>query len=119
MTKKEIAAVLNVAWLVAGSDDMSDDEWMSLTKEIKTFTRDAEVFESIKEEFGDMDPLEAINIIRNSGEAVKREAHALIIVTVAADDDISDEENGAYKILCTLCDFGQMTFAEAHEVVGF
>lgn len=119
MNTQTLAAALNLAWAVASRDGMSDSEWAVMAKEMGTFNLTTEQHERVTKMFKEMDELEAINIIRNADSATRREAQALIILTIIGDGDLSDKEAGAYTLMKLLCKFDEMDIDEAHRVIGF
>ena len=119
MNQKTLAAAMNVAWVVSKADGMDDKEWEIFFKEMKSYKLDEDQRSAVINQFKQMDPIEAINILRNSDEETRKEAQALTMVTIAADGDISDKEAGAYSVLANLCSFCKMTFEEAHRILCF
>ena len=119
MTRKTLAAALNVAWVVAKVDGMDDKEWEVVFKELGSFRLDDKTLHAVIEEFKLMDPIDAINILRSSDEAAQKEAQALTFVTICADGKISDKELGALLAIANLCSFKKMTLEEAHKILGF
>lgn len=119
MNQKTLAAALNVAWVVAKQDEMSDKEWDAIKQELKSFKLSSEQYDSVIEQFKQMDPIEAINILRCSDTDTRREAQALTIVTMIADGELSDKELGAFSLMANLCSFEKMTVEEAHKILCF
>lgn len=119
MNQKTLAAALNVAWVVAKQDEMSDKEWDALNQELKSYNLTSEQFNSVIEQFKQMDPIEAINILRASDPDTRREAQALTVITMIADGELSDKELGAWGLMVNLCSFEKMTIEEAHKILGF
>lgn len=119
MNQKTLAAALNVAWAVSTADGMADAEWNVLNKELKSYKLDDDQIKAVIEEFKSMDPIQAINLLRSSDEATRKEAQALTMVTITADGELSDKELGAYSLMANLCKFSKMSFEEAHRILCF
>jgi len=119
MNQKTLAASMNVAWVVSKADGMDDKEWDVFFSEMKSYKLTEAQRDALIEEFKNMDPIEAINLLRQADEATRKEAQALTMVTIYADGSISDKEAGAYSVIANLCSFTKMTFEEAHSILCF
>jgi len=119
MNKETLAAALNVAFYTASTDEMADAEWAVLRKELDTFNMTDEQKEAVIERFKEMDILEAINLLRTSDDATRDEAQALTIMTMLSDNEYSDMERGAFRLMNALCKFRTMEYEEARQILGF
>ena len=119
MNTQTLAAALNLAWAVASRDGMEDSEWAVMIKEMKSFNMTDEQVDRVTKMFKEMDVLDAVKIIRDADTATRREAQALIILTVIGDGDLSDKEAGAFLLMKLLCQFDDMDIETAHRVIGF
>lgn len=119
MNTQTLAAALNLAWAVASRDGMEESEWAVMIKEMKSFNMTDEQVDRVTKMFKEMDVLDAVKIIRDADTATRREAQALIILTVIGDGDLSDKEAGAFLLMKLLCQFDDMDIETAHRVIGF
>lgn len=119
MNLKTLAAAMNIAWAVSRVDGMEDKETTVLAKEMKSFNLNEDQVHTVLEQYKQMDPIEAINILRAADEATRKEAQALTMVTIGADGEISDKEVGAYSLMANLCSFIKISWEEAHQILGF
>jgi len=119
MNQKTLAAAMNVAWVVSKADGMDDKECGVFFSEMKSFQLTEAQRDALIQEFKNMDPIEAINLLRQADEATRKEAQALTMVTLYADGTISDKEVGAYGVIANLCSFTDMTFEQAHSILCF
>ena len=119
MNTQTLAAALNLAWAVASRDGMGDSEWAVMIKEMKSFNMTDEQVDRVTKMFKERDGLDAVKIIRDADTATRREAQALIILTVIGDGDLSDKEAGAFLLMKLLCKFDDMDIETAHRVIGF
>lgn len=118
MTKQELVATLNVAYAVAGVDGFSDEEKQVLAKELLSYKLPEEDNQLIMQAYNEMTILEAVNIIAQANEDVKKEAHALIVYTCISDDS-SELEKGAYSLMRLICALPEVDYEEAKRILGF
>ena len=119
MTKETLAATLNVAYGVAGVDGFHDDEKTILAKELASYNLPDEDAKAVLARYNEMPILEAINIVAAADEAVRKEAHALIVYTCIADGEASEKELGAYQLVKVLCNLPAVDVDEARQILGF
>ena len=119
MNTKTLAAALTVAYAVAKVDGFADQETATLAKEMKSYNLSDEQKDRVLALYKEMSTFEAITIIRESSQEDTNEAEALTILTLLADNEVSDKEIGALKLMGTLCGFKGMDVEEAHRVIGF
>jgi hypothetical protein len=119
MTKQELAATLNVAYAVAGVDGFADEEKDQLAKELASYNLSEEDNNLIIQAYNEMSILEAVNIIAQANEDVKKEASALIIYAIIADRNATEMETGAHRLMVKLLDLPLIEFEEAQRILGF
>lgn len=119
MNTRNLAAAMNIAYAVAAVDNATDDEKAVLLKEMKSFNLTEDQVKNLLDTYNEMSAFKAIEYIRESDDATKKEAQALTIIAMIADGELSDKEIGAFKLVCKLCGFGAMTLEEAHAQLGF
>ena len=118
MTKQELVATLNVAYGVDGVDGFSEEEKEVLAKELLSYKLAEEDNQEIMQAYNEMALLDAVNIIAQASEEVRKEAHALIVYTCISDES-SDAERGAYTLMKCLCGLPAVDYEEAKQILGF
>ena len=119
MTKETLAATLNVAYAVAVVDGFHDDEKAVLAKELASYKLSDDDAKQVLALYNEMPVLKAINIIAGADEAVRKEAHALIVYTCIADGEASEKELGAYNLIRSICNLPAVEADEARQILGF
>ena len=119
MTRDEIVAALTVAYGVAYVDGMTNDETEMLLREIKSFkfANDPAEVQDVIDRYKRMSIRQGINIIAAADEDASKEAHALILYTVAGDGELSDMAKGAFTLMKDICNLPEINSIEEAKAI--
>ena len=120
MTKQSLAAALYLAYAVAAQDGFQEEESWVLGNELNSFKLSDEDNAQVTELFKRMDVDTAVDIIRDSDQATKDEAQAVIFLTLLNDRVIDPAETSAYQAICERCGLiRSLSINDAHAIIGF
>lgn len=115
MKKNELAAALRLAVQVCAIDKLEEQEKDIIFKELMAFNLSKENRDEVMKLCKNMSSFRACEILKDADENTKKEAASLCIVAMNADDDLSDQEAGAYLLAEQICNLPPMNYTEAKE----
>lgn len=117
MNVKTIAAAMKLA--LYAQENEGDATTDTILKEMNSFNLSEEDKDTIVDLYKKYTAYEVVEILHNSDDATKKEAHALAKVTAYADGELTDGEVGKLVLLKVICDLPSVSLEEAHEILGF
>ena len=114
LNAKQLAAVMKAGLIMTNADGkVQDDELKVIINELKNFNVTAEQGKLLYEVADAMSVEEMIEQLKPLSSSDKKYICGYLVAIIVIDGDIDENETNAWKAICTLCDFPEMTAGEA------
>lgn len=118
-TTQEMIAILATGARMALADGRTDQKEVRMVQiELNRFGVPEEHMEKLIDAAGEMNGVDALQIISEMEDAQKRYVCAYLGTMMAIDGDIDDEELGIWRMVSTVCELPDMTVKEAIDYMA-
>lgn len=114
LSAKQLAAVMKAGLIMTNADGkVQDEELKIIINELKSFNVSAEQGKLLYEVADAMSVDEMVEQLKPLSLSDKKYICGYLVAIIVVDGDVDDNEAQAWKAISTLCDFPEMTAAEA------